>query len=239
MIDVSVVIPVWNQEKYIKQAIESTFNNECSIQVVVIDDGSTDRTLQLVDSISTPSNVSMKVIKQDHIGNMGLTLNRAYEQAIGNIISELGSDDYYLPGALDTLVKTMNSSPSNVGLIYSGYYMDREGQRTGPVPGSHNTYYQWINNPEKRLLDNNFVTPPCAIRRQVYEKIRYDPTQEINEDYLLKLELSRVTTFLQIKKPLGVLRIRSDSISNNPNTKDRMKYWEDEARRKVIERHGK
>jgi len=238
--DISVIIAVWNQEKYIRQAIESTFTNTCQVEVVIVNDGSTDSTKVIVEQTTLPSNVTLKLINQEHIGNMGLTLSKAYEQATGRYISELGSDDYYLSSTLDTLVNEMDTAPSSVGLIYSGYFQEKQGQVVSvAIPNPNSQYYQWINNPQQRLLQNNFVTPPCAIRKEVYEKIKYDPTQEINEDYLLKLELSRVTNFLQIKKPLAVLRIRSDSISNNPNTKDRMTFWENEARRKVIERHGK
>jgi len=238
--DISVVIAVWNQETYIHQAITSTFANSCKIEVIVINDGSTDNTKSIVETITPPSNVILTLINQDHVGNMGQTCSRAYAQTTGQYITELGSDDYYLPLALDALVNAMDKAPLDVGLIYSAYLSEQDGQLTNRVtPDPSNAYYQWINNPQQRLLQNNFVTPPCAIRKEVYEKVKYDPTQEINEDYLLKLELSRVTNFLQIKQPLAVLRIRDDSISNNPNTKDRMIFWENEARRKVIERHGK
>lgn len=235
--DITVAIAVWNQETYIRQAIESTFTNKSTVEIVIINDGSTDRTKEVIGSIELPPTISLKLINQDHSGNMGSTLAKAYEQATGRYISELGSDDYFLPNALDILCSFMDSNP-DVGLCYSGYHSLKDGILSSPTPHPDNQYYQWTNNPQKRLLQNNFIAPPCALRRSIYKKVQYDPTQEINEDYLFKLELSRVTEFKQIKQPLAVLRIRSDSISNNPNTKDKMRFWESEARRKVIERHG-
>lgn len=237
MSDISVVIPVYNQEKYIEQAISSAFSNNVSVEVVVLDDGSTDSSLQVVQAIIPPSNITIKILTQENKANMGYTVNRLYENCTSKYVVELGSDDFLLPNALDELFTTMESHPE-IGLCYSGYYTMRDGKIGSSTPSPNNKYYHWENNPHLRLLENNFVTPPCAFRRSLYGKVKYDPTQVINEDYLFKLELSRVTKFLQIKKPLGVLRIRSDSISNNPNTKDKMIYWENEARRKVIEKYG-
>jgi glycosyltransferase involved in cell wall biosynthesis len=236
-INITVVIPVWNQDKYIKQSVESTFNNNCLIEVIVLDDGSTDSTWKVLNSIKPPRHVNLVLKKQKRTKNMGLNMHTLYSMANGEYIVELGSDDYFLPGALDTLY---SEAIKNVwaGMLYSGYYVKKSGQIIGQTPDPNNKYYQWIDHPEKRLLKNNFVTPPCAFKRSLYEYVKYDTTQEINEDYLFKLELSRFTKFFQIKKHLAVVRVRNDSISNNPKTKDKMIHWENVARDKVIKKYG-
>lgn len=237
-VDISFVIALWNQEKYIEQAVTSAFQNKCNVEVVVIDDGSTDSSWEVLQKLTSPSNISFKFLQQEHKGNMGYTVDQLYKNCTGKYVVELGSDDFLLPGALDVLLEAMEQNP-NIGLAYSGYYPMTNDVVGISVPNPNNKYYQWINNPELRLLENNFVTPPCAFRRSLYDKVQYDPTQEINEDYLFKLELSRITNFLQIKKPLGVLRIRSDSISNDPTKKDRMTFWENKAREKVLQKYGR
>jgi len=236
--DVTVVIPVWNQEKNIRQSVESTFSNKCRIEVVVLDDGSTDNTFKILKSISVPKKISLKIKKQKKSGSMGANMHELYSSALGEYVVELGSDDYLIPGALDDLFLEAKNNP-DAGLIYSGYYVKKGGKIFGPTPAPENTYYHWSNNPEIRLLENNFVTPPCAFKRSLYDTVKYDVDQEINEDYLFKLELSRVTKFHQLKKPLAVIRVRDDSISNNPKNKDKMRYWENVAREKVIKKYGK
>lgn len=241
--DISVAIPVYNQETYIKQAIESTFKNKCRVEIVVLNDGSTDNTQKILESIITPEHVTLVLLKQENTGKMGLNMHRLYSTCSGRYISELGSDDFYVAGALDKLVSTMDQLPETIGFCYSGHWTmgikdEIESKDLKLNPNPDNKYYHWKNNPKTRLLQNNFVTPPCALRSELYQQVEYDIDQDICEDYLFKLELSRVTEFFQIRSPLAVLRIRQNSISNNPNAKIQMKPWEDRAREKVKERHG-
>ena len=168
-VEISVVISVWNQEKYIKQAVESTFTNKCNVEVLVLDDGSKDNTWNLLTEISNlPKNVILKLLRQEHLGMMGANLHKLYSSATGDYIVELGSDDYFLPYALDTLLDAAKNNPT-AGLIYSGYYQDKQGSIFGPIPSPSNKYYHWTEFPHLRLLQNNFVTPPCAVKRSLYE----------------------------------------------------------------------
>jgi glycosyltransferase involved in cell wall biosynthesis len=192
-----------------------------------------------------PSNVKLIVLEQANTGNMGYNMHKLYCMASGRHISEIGSDDFYLPGALDILVQTMDSLPKEVGFIYSGYLamkvidgIDKIDQ-VALTPHPQNNYYLWSNHPERRLMQNNFVTPPCLLRAEIYNNlVKYDDKQILCEDYLFKLELSRITRFHKLDGPLSVVRVRSTSISNNPNAKKDMKPWEDRARDKVRQKYG-
>lgn len=243
--DVSVAIPVYNQEQYIRQAIESCFKNQCNVEVVVLNDGSTDGTLDVINKIITPDHVELVVIdEKKNSANIGLNMHKLYSQCRGDYISELGADDFYLPNALDKMKEALDNLPSDIGFLYSSYLaMPVENQtdqetKIKQIPHPANKYYLWENNPKERLMINNFVTPPCLLRKELYNQVCYDSTQEVCPDYLFKLELSRVTNFFKLSTPLSVVRVRSNSISNDKTKIERNQYWESQARQKVRKRYG-
>lgn len=85
---VSVLIPVYNQEKLISRAIESVPSNW---ETIVINDGSTDRTEKVINFYN------VKLISYEENKGVGYALNKGLEEATGDYIVLLGSDDYFLP----------------------------------------------------------------------------------------------------------------------------------------------
>lgn len=99
---VSVVIPAYNHEKFIGEALDSALNQSHShLEVIVIDDGSTDATGAIVKSYRDPRVVYVYQDNQDAFN----TLNRCFKMAKGNFISVLNSDDKYHPDRLRRLIE--------------------------------------------------------------------------------------------------------------------------------------
>lgn len=92
MYKVTVVIPVYNQEKRIKRAIESIPNRE-DIEIIVIDDASTDNTKETVRAYLDNKNI--KLIENSENKGVGYTVNRGYDAALGEYVVLLGSDDFF------------------------------------------------------------------------------------------------------------------------------------------------
>lgn len=123
---VTVIIPAYNVENYIERCLDSvskqTYGN---IQVIVVDDGSQDATLQKAESFE--SNISMRVFSQTNSG-VSSVRNRAIDLAEGEYIYFLDADDVLEPDAIRTLVEAMESSDYDwVSCQYSRW--DESGKR--------------------------------------------------------------------------------------------------------------
>lgn len=104
---ISVVIPAYNHELYVGAAIESVLNQSFSdLELIVVDDGSTDRTAEVINSYSDDRLSYYYQENQDAFN----TINRGIELAEGEYISILNSDDVYALDRLETLLKFCRES---------------------------------------------------------------------------------------------------------------------------------
>ena len=93
---VSVLMPAYNHERFVEQAVRSVWEQTArDIELIVIDDGSTDSTAEILQALAAGSPIPMKVSVQANAG-ISTTLNRAAGQARGEWVSILASDDYYV-----------------------------------------------------------------------------------------------------------------------------------------------
>lgn len=103
---VSVLIPTWNREEYLGEAIESVLAQTYrDFEIVVVDDGSTDGTAELVKRYD-----QVRYVWQPHSG-IPAARNRALEEARGELIAWLDSDDLYAPTKLEKQVAYLDTHP--------------------------------------------------------------------------------------------------------------------------------
>ncbi|WP_445240421.1 glycosyltransferase family 2 protein [Microcoleus vaginatus] len=104
---ISVIIPAYNGDRYIVQAVESalgqTFNN---LEIIVVDDGSTDRTQQVLQ----PYLDRIRYIYQKNQG-VGVARNQACQLARGKFLAFLDADDYFLPSKLEKQIACFDADP--------------------------------------------------------------------------------------------------------------------------------
>lgn len=105
---ISVIMPVFNGEKTVQQAIRSAAYNRVNerIEVIVVDDGSTDRTSEILRELQAEIS-NLHVARQRNMGP-GVARNTALKQAKGNFVVFLDADDYLEPTALEVMKKCMN-----------------------------------------------------------------------------------------------------------------------------------
>lgn len=146
---VSVIIPLYNHEKYITEAVESVLaQGDLLKELVVIDDGSTDSSASVMDQLSSGDS-RIRFFKQDNMGAHA-TINRGFALARGEYIAILNSDDRFVPGRLDALVRTLDLdlgsdiASSSIGFI-NGYGEEIRNQ--------------WFND----ALDNFFLRRDVAL----------------------------------------------------------------------------
>lgn len=139
--DISVIVPCYNVERYVRQALRSVFDQVCdaTFEVIAIDDGSTDKTPEILDELAA-SDCRLTVIHQLNSGFSGAR-NTGIEAAKGSSFVFLDSDDMLVPGALQTLHRALTSTGSDY--ITARYaYIDESGRRL-PTPSRRPAGVPW------------------------------------------------------------------------------------------------
>ncbi|BAU66477.1 putative glycosyl transferase [Stanieria sp. NIES-3757] len=116
---VSVIIPTYNCSRYLKKAIASVLDQTYTdYELIVVDDGSTDNTQEIVQ----PLRDRIRYTSFQHNQGISVARNRGIEIARGNLITFLDADNWLLPHALEVQVNYFTKN-SNVGMINSGFKM--------------------------------------------------------------------------------------------------------------------
>lgn len=165
---VSIVIPVHNGEKYIKESIDSclgqTYKN---IEIIVVDDKSEDNTLNILkdygDRITT-----VPVEKQNGLGNV---INIGIRKSKGKYIARMDADDIMYPTRIEKQVEYLESHPSCVAIGGQIDIIDENGNITG-----HREYAVEDKDIKKNLfLFQPFAHPAVTLRRSTLEEIGLYP----------------------------------------------------------------
>jgi glycosyltransferase involved in cell wall biosynthesis len=161
MPDVSVIIPAYNSGGLIKASIDSALSQRgVAFEVIVVDDGSTDDTLSIVESYGR----AVRCIRQRNQGAY-VARNNAAAVASGEWLAFLDADDLW---AGDKLVKQLELGDPTVGLVYSDYnHLDASGRVSGRASDAAQLAQGTIF---ERLLVDNFIGMSTALmRRNVFE----------------------------------------------------------------------
>lgn len=124
---VSILIPSYNHSAYIEKTIRSVWTqNYANLELIVIDDGSTDNSREILARLKLSSPISMVVIEQENAG-ICPALNRALHKATGEIIGVLASDDMMLPDRINQEVSQFTSMPT-LKVLYTNGQFQTESQ---------------------------------------------------------------------------------------------------------------
>lgn len=165
---ISVVIPLYNKEKNIAATLKSVLSQEgCAYEVVVVDDGSTDNSVGVVEAFADER---IHLYKQAN-GGPSKARNTGMRKATGDWIVFLDADDELLPGAMEIFAKLIAAHP-NIDLFDCGNVDLRNGVSTSgyhPIEG-------YVSNPMRecfyaRISPGNART---ALRREYALRFRYD-----------------------------------------------------------------
>ena len=118
---ISVILQSYNHCTYVKDAVESVFNQTYkNWELIITDNGSTDGSQQLLRKYA--DNPRVRLILHDKNGNISKCHNNAIRLSKGEYISLLSSDDYFLPEKLEKQIKCFESLPAEFGVVYSPFY---------------------------------------------------------------------------------------------------------------------
>lgn len=207
---VSVLVPTYNRASYIQEAVQSALQQTCQdIEVIVVDDGSTDDTAGVIRAIKDPR---LRYTFQENRG-VASALNTAARLAQGEYVAMLGSDDRWHPELLATLTRRLDEAPE-LGVVYArAQGMDAYGQ---PLPQLLGAPEKFPGQPLQSLLYGDCVCAIAAvIRRTCLEQVGgFDESLHANEDWDLWIRLAEHTRFAYVPLVLAHFRIHAGSLTS-------------------------
>lgn len=226
---ISIVIPVYNRERYLGAAIESVLNQtRRDFELLVWDDGSTDSSVDIARHYAQLDR-RVRVIAAEHQGFVP-TLKAAFAATTGTYIGSVDSDDLLAPTALEETAAILDAN-LEVGMVYTDHQViDENGQDRGLGVRCHIPYSR-----DRMLVD--FMTFHFRLlRRCVYDQVGgIDESFEQSEDYDLCLRLSEVTAIHHVQKPLYYYRRHAGNMSNQ---RQESLQWGYRASLKALKRRG-
>lgn len=206
---ISVVIPSYNSvatvDRCIKSVLAQTYPD---VEVLVIDDGSSDDTGEFIAASDVSSDRRLRYIKQEH-GGVSIARNRGIAEARGKYVAFLDADDSWLPNKLELFLPHLKDAES---LVYSDAYIVTAGKRT-------KLYSEKVQPHEGHVLPQLFATNfVCASTVVVQRSLLlrtglFACLLSSCEDYLLWLKLAKYTEFCYVAAPLTVYAEHKRGIS--------------------------
>ncbi len=217
---VSVIIPVYNAEKYLADTINSVLAQTYSHwELILVDDGSTDNSITICQQLQ---NSKIKIIRQEN-GGVSSALNTGISQSQGEYLAFLDSDDLWLPEKLAKHIAHLESNP-DVGVSFSpSVFIDEQGNS---LNGKTNPKLKHIT-PVDLFRGNPLGNGSAAVvRRQTLEAIKFsdsgrecyfDEQIRASQDieYIIRITLKTAWKIEGIPEALTLYRLLSQSNSSN------------------------
>jgi len=207
---VSVIMPTYNRESFLRLAIDSVLNQTYPfLELHIIDDGSKDGTRSLVGSYRDER---IKYLYQENRGQSAAR-NNGIKNARGAFICFLDSDNLWKNDKLEKQTSLMTLHPECNILYGENEIIDESGR----VVGSGNPVPRYSDDVMLQLLQNNFITFNTAmIRRCCFQEMGgFNENTRAGEDYELFLKFSTRYRFLYIPDILASYRIMDNRISSD------------------------
>lgn len=209
---VSIIIPTHNCELYIAETIASVLNQSFKdIELIVVDDGSTDATRDIVASYGQP----VRLVTQANAG-VCVARNRGICEASGKYICLMDHDDYWFPHKLARQINILEQQP-DTGVVYSSFILWHRDENSGQFPSPDNfdlNTYPDDTDPEfsgwiyhQFLIDCWMLTSTAMFRAEIFDTCGlFDESLPYSEDWDLWLRISRNYPFVQLRRPTTLYR---------------------------------
>lgn len=232
---ISVIMPVYNSERWLHEAIESVLRQTYkNFEMIAVDDGSDDRTPEILHAYAGRDR-RMRVVSQDHAG-IPRTRNVGIQHARGQFIAWLDADDIALPARLEMQIAHLMNLPDCVGVGAQVLYIDPEGDPIRQVesPCEH----EQINAHLLIGRGSSFQQTTMMARKRALESVGgYLEELEICSDIDLGLKLAERGRLANLPDILVLMRRHWTSISARQSP-ERMRSVRERIIREALARRG-
>lgn len=208
---ISVIMPAYNAEKYISNAIESILNQTFKkFELIIINDFSTDKTLDIIKSFKK-KDPRIEIVNNDMRLDIARTLNKGIDMAKSNMIARMDADDIAFSNRLELQYKLISSS-KNIAVVGANIViMNTSGNETAirSYPDSSEKLKNCL------FKYSPFAHPVVMFRKNIFEEVgRYNPKYSPTEDLDLWFRLGSKYSFGSVPKPLLKYRLYEMSSSH-------------------------
>lgn len=208
---VSVIIPVYNREHLIQRSINSVLNQTYkNIEVIVIDDASTDETKKRVLEIKDER---IKYFKSDSNQGPSSSRNRGIASSTGELIAFQDSDDEWLPRKLEKQIEKLVESSNDTAAVYCRMvFIDCKtgGKKMSFEVRNFNEYYRNGSS----IQTPSMVT--VLIKKTVLDELGYfDERIKVGEDTELAMRVSKKYSYVFVDEPLVMVTRNHEQLTNN------------------------
>ncbi len=223
---ISVVLPVYNGEKYLAEAIDSILAQTVTdFELVMIDDGSTDCSLQILRKYEQRDS-RIRVVARENRG-LATTLNDSIDIARGEWVARMDQDDIALPHRFERQLAWLKKTGADI----SGSWVRRFGSPDKRVVRLRQTD-EAIKM--EMLFCSPFAHPAVMVRTALVKRLRYDKTWEKAEDYdLWERAVEAGWKMTNVPEVLLLYRVHAAQISTRTANRQqqlvqdiRLRYWE-------------
>jgi len=219
---VSIIMPIYNREEYLEEAIRSILSqNYSNFELIIIDDGSIDNSLNIAGKFARKDRRIRIIYLEEHRG-IAIARNEGLKRARGEFIAQFDSDDVMLPDAIKSRVEFLNSNPE-VNLVFGKVhkFIDRKGNQI------ENDYFERIQHFYRMEKNYNFYekvkrlefwipagTQTCMFRRNLFFRIGYHEENLIHgsdKEYFFRI--LREANISYLDTPLILYRMHDSNIS--------------------------
>ncbi len=224
----SILVPVYNVEKYLEQCVESLLNQtyKGEYEIILVDDGSTDSSGTLCDRYAENNPDKIKVVHKKNGGHTSARLE-AIINATGEYSLFCDSDDFVENNLLETVDNALNKNPDTDMVMYSFCYYENGNKKPRNI-SVWNDIEIFEGEQKKKLYELLITTPylnSLCTKAVKTEILKNDPTdysvlknKDIAEDaYIISYFITACKKIVNINKPLYNYRTNRKSISRSYN----------------------
>jgi len=211
--EVSVIIPAYNREDFIADSINSVLAQTFSdYEIIIINDGSTDRTADIVKSIKNPR---IKLLSTQRQGPY-IARNYGIKRARGNYLAFLDSDDIWFASKLEKQMRTITATPDTALVFTNGYVFETDSRRYSLKLTHYSDQSRKLDKGYTELLKKNYIsTSSVLIKKDVFEKLGYFLKENRGcLDYQMWLRVARGYKIEYIHEPLLLYTAHEQSLSS-------------------------
>lgn len=224
---VSICLLSYNHERFIEYCIESIWNQEYkNIEILVLDDGSKDNSVTLLNKLKEKSPCKMQVFSQENSGCIGGNFNKLIKQAKGEYISFIACDDALFKDAISKKIEIMEKDKKIQFVINSQIQWINNDNKYYPTVQKMNL--DKIENPtakdilyfEFNELHSYFIQG-CLYKKSIIDKVEGFDEDMISDDMVLRTKLSNYLVehqelnFVTLHEPACLYRRHETNISSN------------------------
>lgn len=218
---ISVIIPVYNVERYIKKCVISVLNQDCKqLEILLIDDGSTDASGKICDELAG-TDTRIRVFHQKNQG-LSAARNRGIDAAKGDYLGFVDADDYIEPDMYSMLLHNLEEEQADMSFCAYKKEFEGDGSVVSPTLVNEKQCMERAQLLELLYKPELTVYMPVAwnklYRRELFEGLRYPEGKYHEDEYLIHRLLGRVQRAVLLPDVKYTYVIHDDSIMGRRST---------------------